>query len=102
MANWSFVKDPDAVLDYLVDFAALTNGNDDEDYLEAGETISSHTAVAETGLTVDSSATANTNTGVRVWLSGGTINTTYDVTVQIVTSSSRTDDRTFRVRVKEQ
>lgn len=35
------------------------------------------------------------------WLSGGTAGTEYDVTCQIVTSSSRTDERTMTIRVEE-
>ena len=39
----TFVKDPDAVLDYKFDWAALTNGSGSSDWLQAGETLSSHT-----------------------------------------------------------
>lgn len=92
-----FKKDPDEVLDYLFDFAALTNGNGDEDYLQSGETISSHTVEAATGITKDSSAAANANTSVKVWLSGGTEGNSYDVTCRIVTSLGRTVDRTMTI-----
>ena len=92
-------KDPSAVLDYLFDFAALTNGNGSSDYLDAGETILTKTIVADAGITVDSSAIVNTSTGVQVWLSGGTDGVTYNVTCRITTSGSRTDDRTLKIRV---
>ena len=99
-----FVKDPDAVLDYKFDWAADTNGstdNDATDWLASGETISSHTIIEETGITVDSSSLTDTNTSVTVWLSGGTADNHYDVTCRIVTSESRTDDRTIQIYVKE-
>ena len=94
-----FKKDPDAVLDYLFDFKALTNGNGTENYLESGETISSFTIIADTGITVDSSAKVNTDTSVRVWLSGGTLGEAYNVTCRIVTSGGRTVDRTMTIVV---
>lgn len=96
-----FVKDPDAVLDYVFDWAASTNSSGDTDWLASGETISSHSISADTGLTVDSSALSDSNTSVTVWLSGGTAGTMYGVRCRVTTSASRTDDRTIQVRVLE-
>ena len=96
-----FSKDPDAVLDYKFDWAASTNGSGSSDWLASGETISSHTITATTGLTVDSSSLTDTNTSVTVWLSGGTAGTDYTVTCQIVTSASRTDERSIKIACKE-
>lgn len=86
MASSSFIKDPNAVLDYKFDWS---------DWLAAGETISTRTITAGSGITVDSSSITDTNTSVTVWLSGGTAGDSYDVTCQIVTSDSRTDERTI-------
>jgi hypothetical protein len=88
----SFIKDPDAVLDYKWDWS---------DWLDTGETISSHTIAAVTGITKDSSALTDTNTSVTAWYSGGTALTDYEVTCQIVTSDSRTDERTITLKVRE-
>lgn len=96
-----FQKDPDAVLDYLFDFAASTNGNGASDWLDSGETISSRTVTADTGITVDSSVITNSSTSVRVWLSSGTAGTSYDVACKIVTSGGRTDERTITIDVME-
>ena len=99
-----FIKDPDAVLDYKFDWAADTNGSADldaTDWLADGETISSHTIIAEAGITVDSSSLTDTNTSVTVWLSGGTAGEHYLVTCRIVTSDSHTDDRTIKFSVKQ-
>ena len=92
-----FLKDSDAVLDYLFDWAASTNGNGATDWLSAGETIADHTITATTGLTVDSSSLANTAASVVVWLSGGTVGNSYDVTCHITTSAGREDDRTIKI-----
>ena len=85
----SFVKDPDAILDYEWDWSAWL-GTD---------TIASHTVTASAGLTVDS--TEATDTAVTVWLSGGTVGQTYSVTCHVVTAAGREDDRTVTVTVME-
>jgi len=88
----SFTKDPDAVLDYRFDWS---------DWLETGDTIATRTITASTGITVDSSSITDSSTSVTVWLSGGTVGATYDIACLIVTSASRTDERTVSVRVLE-
>ena len=99
------IKDPDAVLDYKVDFAPLTNGRlcAESDWLQTGETITDHTVTADAGITVDSSSITDSGTSVTVWLSGGTLGvdttTVYDLVVHVTTSGSRQDDRTFRVEM---
>lgn len=99
----SFIKDPDAVLDYKWDFAALTNGSGSSDWLDTGnsETISVKAITADTGITIDSSSITDTNTSVTVWLSGGTAGTDYGVTCHITTSAGREDDRTINIRCQE-
>ena len=100
-------KDPQAELDYTWDWRALTNGNDTSpdatDWLESGETITSHTVTAESGLTVDSSSLTDSSTSVTAWLSGGTVGQHYLVVCHIETSNatSRKDDRTLKVNVKQ-
>jgi len=81
------------VLDYKFDFLALTHAEPGavSDYLEVGETISSHVVTVETGITKDSDAITDTNTSVTVWLSGGTFGDKYTITCEIVTSAGRTD-----------
>lgn len=87
-----FTKDVDAVLDYRFDWS---------DWLETGDTIATRTVTATTGITVDSSSITDSSTSVTVWLSGGTVGATYDVSCLIVTVQSRTDERTVSVRVLE-
>jgi len=100
----AFLKDPDAVLDYVFDWKAKTNQplvSGLTDWLASDETISSHVITAAAGITVDSSALSDTNTSVTVWLSGGTAGTNYTVACKIVTSASRTDERTDTWKVVE-
>ena len=80
----SFVKDPNAVLDYVFDWSA---------YLDTGETISSYTITVQTGITKNSDSQAAGK--VTVWMSGGTDGTMYSVACRIVTSAGRTDERTM-------
>ena len=91
-------KAPNEVLDYPVDWAADAPIGP---WLSSGETISSVLVSADTGITVQSSSLSplGNATKVIVWLAGGTIGTTYTVTVKIVTSAARTAERSFRVRV---
>jgi len=94
-------KDVDAVLDYKFDWKTNTNGRGFTDWLESGETISSQTITADSGITVDSSAITDTSTTVTVWLSGGTAGTSYEIACEIVTSAGRTDERTGTISVVE-
>lgn len=99
MANTAFTKDSDAVLDYAFDWKPLTHGvsGATSDWLATGETISSYTVTAETGLTKDSDSQADGV--VTVWLSGGTAGINYKVACLIATSAGRTDERTIWIKV---
>jgi len=85
-----FLKDPNAVLDYAIDWSS---------WLATEEAISSHTVTVETGLTKDSDS--ESDGVVTVWLSGGIAGTTYTVAVKIVTDAGRTDERSFLVYLVE-
>lgn len=85
-----FIKDPNAVLDYKIDWAS---------WLATSETISTSTFTVSAGITKDSES--NTTTTATVWLSGGTAGTTYTATNRITTNQSRTDERTIEIRVEE-
>ena len=95
-------KDPAAVLDYAVGLAR---------WLAEGETLASVAFAVPEGLTKESeaiNAAAVTDAGGVehppgtagvVWLSGGTANTPYPVTVRFTTSEGREDERDFVVHV---
>ena len=88
----SIKKDPQAVLDYGFDWSA-------SGWLATGETISTSNWTVEAGITKDSDT--NDNTTTTIWLSGGTAGEDYTVTNTIVTSASRTDERSIIVAVRE-
>jgi hypothetical protein len=85
------VKDPDAVLDYPVDFS---------DWLaDIGDTYASHSIIVSDGLTVDSSSESGGI--ITPILSGGVVGDTETFTVRITTTGGRTDDRTFYLKIVE-
>lgn len=86
----SFDKDPNAILDYAVDWSQ---------WLTSGETISVSTFTVGSGLTKE--AESNTTTKATVWLSGGTAGKVYRVVNRITTNQARTDDRTLLIKVIE-
>ena len=85
----SYIKDPQSVLDFVVDWSA---------WLAVGETITASTVVATTGITVQS-ATFTTTTATY-WLAGGTLGASYTITNHITTSAGRQDDRTDTVTIR--
>lgn len=102
--RYAFPKDPDATLDFYFDWKALANGTGTTDWLASGETITAFEVTADAGITVvddPAPALVNGNTAVRVWLSGGTARTRYEVACKITTSAGRVDERTLMVDVYE-
>lgn len=83
----SFIKDADAVLEYVIDWSAWLDG----------DTIATSAWEADDdGITIDSDT--NTATTATVWLSGGTLGATYRIANHIVTAAGREDDRTITVK----
>jgi len=87
--NNVFIKDPDAVLDYSIDWSAWL-GTD---------TIIVSTWTVPTGIVKASDS--QTTTVTTIWLSGGTDGTAYSVVNRIVTAGGRTDDRTLIIEVAQ-
>ncbi len=87
----TFTKDPDAVLDYSVDWSAWL----------AGDQIDTSTWLLEDGALLEVVSDAKTMAKTTVWLRGGQKGTTYLVTNRIVTMGGRTDDRTITVKVED-
>ncbi|BCQ23179.1 hypothetical protein NK8_13040 [Caballeronia sp. NK8] len=85
----SFIKDPQAVLDFNWDWSA---------WLGEEETIAEKSVTADTGITVNSSTIDG---GVVVaWISGGVAGTAYVVACTIKTSAGRTETRRISVSVQ--
>lgn len=87
MSGW--IKDPDAVLDYTVDWSAWLGA----------DTIASVVVTPEDGITVDD--TSFTDTTATAIISGGTAGVTYAVTFQITTAAALVDERTITLIVAE-
>lgn len=88
----AFRKDPQAKLDYSIDWGTLG-------WLVGGDTLSSASWTVPSGLTKVSET--NSTTSATVWLSGGTDGTDYDITCHVVTVAGREDDRTLRIQVRQ-
>lgn len=86
----SFVKDPDAVLDYLFDWAI---------WLATGETISTSTVIVPSGITLTNDS--KTSTSATAWLAGGAAGQVYEVTNRISTNQGRTNDYTIHIIVRQ-
>ena len=84
-------KDPNAVLDYSIDWGA--------GYLQSGETIgSSIWAIFPADMT--QGAAGNTASVASVTVSGGAAGQIYQITNRITTSLGRTDERSVTVIVE--
>jgi len=92
-----FTKDPNAVLDYVIDWSGDTD--DGGPWLATGETITSTTWTVATGITKDSDT--KTTTTATAWLSSGTAGTDYIVSCKISTSANRTDERSLLIKVRD-
>lgn len=83
-------KDPDEVLDYTLDWSAR---------LPDSDTIATSTwIISGSGLTEDTDSKTDTTT--TIWLSGGTLNTQYDLTNRVVTVGGRTMDQTVKLKIR--
>ena len=87
----TFTKDPDAILDYSVDWFLWL----------AGDQISSSEWILEEGATIEKITDTFATSKTVVWLGGGDKGITYLVTNRIVTAGGRTDDRTISVQVED-
>ena len=87
----SVPKDPDAVLDYQIDWS---------DWLADGESIVTSEWIV-TGATIDSEE--STATVSTAWISGGSVGTMISLTNRITTDNApaRVDDRTLIIKVTQ-
>lgn len=81
-------KDPQALLDYTVDWSSWLVGEDQ---------IASVSWTVPAGIT--QFAATFTGTTATIWLSGGSAGESYDVVCHVVTDEGREDDRTLRFKV---
>jgi len=84
-----FLKDPDETVDYLFNWKAKLDG----------DTIATSDFLLPDGLIEVSSS--NTTTTATIFVSGGSVGSTYRVTNRVTTAGGRTYDRTYNVLVLE-
>jgi hypothetical protein len=92
MATNTFIKDPDAELNYVFDWSS---------WLPSGVTISSQTTTVQTGLTLESESITDSSTSVTVKISGGTNGSDYTVANKVTLSDGQIDERTIYIRVRQ-
>jgi hypothetical protein len=92
MATNTFIKDPDAELNYVFDWSS---------WLPSGVTISSQTTTVQTGLTLESESITDSSTSVTVKISGGTSGSDYSVANKVTLSDGQVDERTIYIRVRQ-
>ena len=105
----TYIKDPNAVLDYPYDWAAAEDqfGNPIKPWLEPGDIIVDATVTVSTfvddprPLYAETDPPNFTDTTTTVVLSGGTVGKSYLVTIHVRTFDGREDDRTILIRVRE-
>lgn len=85
MTDYAIIKDPQAILDYGFDWSAWLDD----------DAISTSTWILPSGMTSVQEGINGSTT--IIWLSGGVIETRYDVVNRIVTVAGRTDDRTIKI-----
>jgi len=85
-----FLKDPDARLDYAVDWSA--------DFLGAATIAASTWTVDPTGVTVGATVATPSRTGATI--EGGVPGIVYRVVNHITLSDGRRDDRTLALRIE--
>jgi len=84
-----YLADPNAVLDYVVDWTAGLGS----------DTITASSWVVAAGITQTTPAPSFTTTKATIWLTGGTVGSTYRITNHITTAGGRQDERSFTVQV---
>lgn len=98
-----YEHDPEAVLDYSVDWKHKTPGSrvagNADGWLGAGETIVASTWSVPAGLTKNTDANADGK--ATVWITGGLPGTSYRVTNHITTSAGRQDQRSLQINATE-
>ena len=87
MAFFQHSKDPNAILDYSIDWSLWLDG----------DTIDTSVWTVAAGIT--NAADSSTTTTATIWLSGGTAGTSYTVSNRITTADGRTEDRSMTISV---
>lgn len=94
--NRVFVKDPNEVKDYVFDWNGSTPGPG----IPSGDSVSTYTLTAETGITIDSDSEYEAD-AIQLFVSGGTAGNDYTITCRVVTAQGRTLEASILVKVRD-
>ena len=104
-------KDPDEILDYSIDWSRFLGSDtiatnprvawfiDDASGVKTAATYNSDVTI--NGLKSVGSNQTQTNTVATIRLALGTVNTSYNITCQMTSSSGLVSERTVTLRIKE-
>jgi len=94
-----FVKDPQEVLDYTIDWS---------EWLVAGDTINAVTVTTPAGISTTTGGTpatpaapSFTTTTTKIWVAGGTAGASYDIACRVTTVGTRQGERSITIQVKD-
>jgi hypothetical protein len=93
MSTFDAIKDPEAVLDYTIDWSPWLP---DTDII-----ITSSWSLDPSGGSLTIAAESDTATTATVWLSGGERRRKYKVINHILTQAGREDDRTILLEIQD-
>lgn len=88
----NYVRDPQDVLPV---------GNDWSTWLSSGEIITASTWAVPAGITQTTPAPSFTDTTTTIWLTGGTLMTSYSVVNHITTNQGKQRDQTLTIAVRD-
>lgn len=86
----TFTKDPDATLDYTFNWSSWLSA--------VSDTINNVQWVVSEGLTTEQ--TEYSSIAATIWISGGSVGSTYSISCRITTTEGRTDDRTIYIQIR--
>lgn len=94
-AKYTISKHSTAELDYPFNWTDWLN--------DIVDTIDTFVCGCDTGVTIDNAKTAKTGDSLKVvvWVSGGTVGTTYRVWCRITTVGGRIDERAIYIKIKD-
>ena len=91
--TFAAIKDPDAVLDYRIDWIEVLSVNNPTDIILSSSWVADNTLVIDSNGYTDSQTT--------VWVSGGTVKKLSNLVNSINTVGGRTHVRTIKVSIKD-
>jgi len=105
MSIATYIKDPQAVLPYSINWASDDGTNDgtsaDTGWLQSDTIASSSWAITGPDALLVQDSDSNSATVATIILSGGTANRNYTATNTITTAAGYTDERSIAIKVRQ-